>query len=172
MEYQVLQPKASQLQMEFLQQKHLCPGLLDENQQAICCILTVEQSYDTFCAIHCLKNVQPMHSVFQLEVPGPGGPLHLTPLQEVEQHLNDTLPLQIQPAYANSPFLTDPLCYELDLLGTSPSAQTILQGTYQCPARVDFYMQQLITILQIPQQSFPVASGIGHNEFIIHWKHC
>ncbi len=41
-EYQDLQPKASQLQVEFLHQKLLSPGLLDENQQAICCILTAE----------------------------------------------------------------------------------------------------------------------------------
>ncbi len=40
-EYQDLQLKASQLRVEFLQQNS-CPGLLDENQQAICCILTAE----------------------------------------------------------------------------------------------------------------------------------
>jgi len=50
-EYQDLQPKASQLQVEFLHQKLLSPGLSDENQQAICCILTAECSRDTFHAI-------------------------------------------------------------------------------------------------------------------------
>ena len=50
-EYQDLQPKASQLQVEFLQQKLLSPGLSDENQQAIQWILTAEQSWDTFHAI-------------------------------------------------------------------------------------------------------------------------
>jgi len=34
-EYQDLQPKASQLRVEFLQQKLLSPGLSDQNQQAI-----------------------------------------------------------------------------------------------------------------------------------------
>jgi len=41
-EYQDLQPEASQLRVEFLQQKLLSPGLSDENQQAIHCILTAE----------------------------------------------------------------------------------------------------------------------------------
>jgi len=50
-EYQDLQPKVSQLQVEFLQQKLLSPGLSNENQLAICQILTAEQSWDTFCAI-------------------------------------------------------------------------------------------------------------------------
>jgi len=47
-EYKDLQSKASQLWLEFLQQKLLSPGLSDENQQAICQILTAEQSWDTF----------------------------------------------------------------------------------------------------------------------------
>jgi len=41
-EYQDLQPKASQLRVEFLQQKLLSLGLSDENQQAIHHILTAE----------------------------------------------------------------------------------------------------------------------------------
>jgi len=56
-EYQDLQPKASQLHLEFLHQKLLSPGLLDENQQAICHVLTAEHSRDTFRAIQWLKNV-------------------------------------------------------------------------------------------------------------------
>jgi len=51
-EYQDLQPKASQLQMEFLHQKLLSPGLSDENQQAIHHVLTAECSRETFRAIH------------------------------------------------------------------------------------------------------------------------
>ncbi len=47
-EYQDLQPKASQLRVEFLQQKLLFPSLSDENQQAICHILTAEPSRDMF----------------------------------------------------------------------------------------------------------------------------
>ena len=50
-EYQDLQPKASQLRLEFLHQKLLSPGLSDENQQAICHILTAEHSQETFHAI-------------------------------------------------------------------------------------------------------------------------
>jgi len=50
-EYQDLQPKASQLCLEFLHQKLLSSGLLDENQQAICQVLTAECSRDTFHAI-------------------------------------------------------------------------------------------------------------------------
>jgi len=41
-EYQDLQPKASQLRVEFLQNKLLSLGLSDKNQQAICCILTAK----------------------------------------------------------------------------------------------------------------------------------
>ena len=77
-EYQELHPKASQLWVEFLQQKLLSPGLPEENQQAICYILTAECSRDTFHAICQLKNVQPMHSVSQVEVPGPNDPTHLS----------------------------------------------------------------------------------------------
>jgi len=124
-------------------------GLSDENQEAIQWILTAEQSQDNFHAICQLKNVQPMHSVSQVKVPRPNGPLHLTSQQEVEQHLSEALALQFQ-LTANSPFLTNPFCYELGLLGTFPAAQAILQQTYQWPAGVDFYTQQLIFILQIP----------------------
>ncbi len=49
--YQDLQPKASQLQVEFLHQKLLSPGLSDENQQAICHVLMAECSRETFHAI-------------------------------------------------------------------------------------------------------------------------
>ncbi len=78
-----------------------------------------------------------MCSVSQiLEVPGPDGPLHITSQQEVEQHLSEALALFSQ-LTAHSPFLVDPLHYELGLLGTSPAAQAILHGTYQCPAEVD-----------------------------------
>jgi len=59
-EYQDLQPKASQLQAEFLQQKLLSPGLSDENQQAIHWILTAGQSQNTFHAICQLKFPDPM----------------------------------------------------------------------------------------------------------------
>jgi len=50
-EYQDLQPKASQLRVEFLHQKLLSPGLSDENQQAICHVLTAGRSRETFHAI-------------------------------------------------------------------------------------------------------------------------
>ncbi len=128
-EYQDLQPIASQLTVEFLQQKLLSPGLSDKIQQAICCILTAEQFRETFCAIWQLKNVQPMCSISQIEVPGPNGPLHITSQQEVEQHLSEALALHFQ-LTAHSPFLVDPLHYELGLLGASLAAQAILQGTY------------------------------------------
>jgi len=65
-----------------------------------------------------------MHSVSQVEVPRPDGPLHLTSQQEVEQHLSKALALHFQ-LTTNTPFLTNPLHYELGLLGTSP-AQAIL----------------------------------------------
>jgi len=151
-EYQDLQPKASQLCVEFLHQKLLSPGLSDENQQAICRVLTAECSRDTFWAIWQLKNVQPMSSVSQIEVPGPDSPLHITTQQEVEQHLSEAPALRFQ-LTTQSPFLVYPLRFELGLLGTSPAAQAILQGTYQCPVGVDPYTQQLIAVLQFPQGS-------------------
>ncbi len=114
-EYQDLQPKASQLQVEFLHQKLLSPGLLDEKQQAICHILMAKCSRETFRAIRQLKNVQPMSSLSQIEVPGPDGPLHITTQQEVEQHLCEALALPFQ-LTAHSPFLVDPLWFELGLL--------------------------------------------------------
>ncbi len=107
----------------------------------------------------------------QVKVPGPDGPLHLTSQQEVEQHLSEALALQFQ-LTANSLFLTNPLCYDLGLLGTFPAAQDILQGMYQCPAGVDLHTQQLISILQIPPHSSPVPSGISREDFINHWSHC
>jgi len=87
-----------------------------------------------------------MSSISQIEVPGPEGPLYITAQQEVEQHLSEALALRFQ-LTAHSPFLVDPLQFELGLLSTSPAAQSILQGTYQCPAEVDPYTQQLIAVL-------------------------
>jgi len=110
-----------------------------------------------------------MHSVSQVDVPGPNGPLHLTSQQEVKHHLSEALTLQFQ-LTANSPFLTDPLCYELGLLDTSLAAQAILQGMYRCLADIDFYTQQLISILQIPPWASPVPSGISLDDFISHWR--
>jgi len=90
-----------------------------------------------------------MRSVSQIEVPGPDGPLHITSQHAVEQHLSEALALRFQ-LTAHSPFLVDPLLFKLGLLGTSPAAQAILQGTYQCPTGVDLYMQPFIAVLQIP----------------------
>ncbi len=90
-----------------------------------------------------------MCNVSQVKVPGPVGPLNLNSQQAVEQHLSEAPALWFQ-FTANSPFLTNPLWYDLGLLGSSPSAQAILQGMYQCPAGVDLYTQQLISILQLP----------------------
>jgi len=87
-----------------------------------------------------------MSSVSQIEVSGPEGPLYITSQQEVKQHLSKALALCFQ-LTAHSPFLVDPLWFELGLLSTFLAAQSILQGTYQCPAVVDLYMQQLIAIL-------------------------
>jgi len=112
-----------------------------------------------------------MCSVSQVKVSGPDGPLHLTSQQEVEQHISEALALQFQ-LTANSPFLTDPLRHDLGLLGISTAAQNILQGTYQCPAGVDPYTQQLISILQTPPHSSPVPSGISQEDFINHWRCC
>jgi len=95
-EYQDLQPKASQLCLEFLHQKLLSPGLSDENQQAICRVLTAERSRDTFQAICRLRNIQPMSSMFQIEIPGPDGPLFFNTQHEVEQHLSEALALRFQ----------------------------------------------------------------------------
>jgi len=110
-----------------------------------------------------------MCSVSQIEVSDPNGPLHITSQQEVEQHLSEALALCFL-LTAHSPFLVDPLCYELGLLGTSPAAQAILHGTYQCPPAVDLYTQQLLATLWIPQQSTTVPLGISHNDFINHWR--
>jgi len=110
-----------------------------------------------------------MHSMSQIEVPGTNDPLHITSQQEVEQHLSEALAIFFQ-FTAHSPFLTNPLHYELGLLGTSPAAQAILQGTYQSPAGVDLYTQQLITILKIPPHLSTVPSGISHDNFIRHWQ--
>jgi len=103
-----------------------------------------------------------MSSVSQIEVPGPNGPLCITSQQEVEQHLSEALALHFQ-LTAHSPFLVDPLCYELGLLGISLAAQAILQGTYQCPAGINLYTQQLITILKIPPRSSTVPSRISRD---------
>jgi len=116
-----------------------------------------------------VKNVQPMSSVSQIEVPGLDGPLHITTQQEVKQYLSEALALHFQ-LTAHSPFLVDPLWFELGLLGTSPAAQAILQGTYQCPAGVDPYTQQLIAVLQIPPRLTTVPSGISHDDIIRHWR--
>jgi len=109
-----------------------------------------------------------MSSVSQIEVPGPDGPIHVTTQHKVEQHLSEALALQFQ-LTANSPFLVDPLRFELGLQGTSPAAQAILQGTYQCPAGVDPYTQQLLAVLRIPPWLTPVPSGISRDDFIRHW---
>jgi len=66
--------------------------------------------------------------------------------------------------------LVDPFWFELGLLGTSPAAQAILHGTYQCPAGVDLYTQQLIAVLWIPPRPPAVPSGISHDDFIRHWQ--
>jgi len=87
----------------------------------------------------------------------------------VEQHLSEALVLCLQ-LTSHSPFLVDPLWFELGLLGTSPAAQAILHGTYQCPAEVDLYTQQLIAVLQIPPRPSTVPSGISHDNFIRHWQ--
>ncbi len=71
---------------------------------------------------------------------------------------------------AHSPFLVNPLRFELGLLGTSPAAQSILQGTYQCPAEVDQYTQQLIAVLRLPPRPSKVPSGITREDFIRHWR--
>ncbi len=91
-----------------------------------------------------------MSSVSQIEVPGPNGHLHITSQQEVEQYLSEALALHFQ-LTAHSPFMVDPLWFELGLLGTSLAVQAILHGTYQCPTEVDLYTQQLIAVLWIPQ---------------------
>jgi len=101
-----------------------------------------------------------MSSMSQIEIPGPDGPLFFNTQQEVEQHLSEALALCFQ-LTAHSPFLVDPLHYELGLLGTSLAAQAILQGTYQCPAGVNLYTQQLNTILKIPPRSSSVPSRIS-----------
>ena len=109
-----------------------------------------------------------MSSVSQIEVPGPNGPLHITSQQEVKQHLSEALALHFQ-LTAHSPFLVDPLWFELRLLGTSPTAQAILHDTYQCPAEVDLYTQQLIAVLWMPPRPPTVPLGISHADFIRHW---
>jgi len=109
-----------------------------------------------------------MSSVSQIEIPGPDGPLYVTTQHEVEQYLSEALALRFQ-LMAQSPFLVDPLWFELGLLGTSPATQAILQGTYQCPLGVDPYTQQLIAVLQVPPRLTPVPSGISHDDFIRHW---
>jgi len=111
------------------------------------------------------KKCPTLISVSQIEVPGPDGPLHITSQQEVEQHLSEALALRFQ-LTAHSPFLVDPLWFELGLLGTSPAAQAILQGTFQCPAEVDPYTQQPIAVLRIPPQPSAVPSGISRDDFI------
>jgi len=110
-----------------------------------------------------------MRSVSQVEALGPDGPVLLTSQQEVEQHLSEALALRFQ-LTAHSPFLTDPLRYDLGLLGTSPASQAILQGTYICPAGMDLYTQQLLSILKLPQQTTPVSSVLSCTDFINHWR--
>jgi len=101
-----------------------------------------------------------MFYLSQVEVPSPNSLTHLTSQQDVEQHLSEALTLWFQ-LTAHSPFLANPLHYKHGLLGASPAAQAILQGTYKCPAGVDPYTQQMISILQIPQHSSPIALGIS-----------
>jgi len=108
-----------------------------------------------------------MHSVSQVEVPSSSGPTYLTSQQEVEQYLSEALAFRFQ-LTTHSPFLTDPLCCELGLLGASPAAQAILYSTYKYPDGIDLYTQQLVSILRIPQQFSPVAAGISRDGFINH----
>ena len=109
-----------------------------------------------------------MSSVSQIEIPGPDGPLFLNTQHEVKQHLSEALAFRLQ-LTAQSPFLVGPLWFELGLPGTSPAAQAILQGTFQCPIRVDLYTQQLIAILWVPPRLTPVPSRISQEDFIQHW---
>jgi len=88
----------------------------------------------------------------------------------VEQHLSEALALHFQ-LTAHSPFMVDPLWFELGLMRTSLAAQAILHGSYQYPAEVDLYTQQLITVLWIPPRSSAVPSGFSCDNFIRHWRH-
>jgi len=71
---------------------------------------------------------------------------------------------------AGFPFLVPLLCTSISLLGTTAAAQSILQGTYQCPPGVDsFTLQQLISILQIPCIN-PALPTISQDNSIQHWN--
>jgi len=150
-EYQDLQPKASQLRVEFLQQKLVSPCLSDKNQQAISCILTAEQSRETFYAIWQLKNIQPMCSVSQIEVPGPDGPLHITSQQEVEQHLSQALALHFQ-LTAHSPFWLTPSVMSWTSLGPP----WLLKLSYMAPANAQ---QRLTFTPSSPSLSYRFPQG-------------
>ncbi len=67
-------------------------------------------------------------------VPGPDGPLYITSQQEVKQRHGEALALRLS-THCPLPLPIDPLWFELGLLGTSPAAQSILQGTYQYQQR-------------------------------------
>jgi len=108
-EYQSLQPKATQLWTEFLQQKLLDPGLLEDHLKAISQILHCEGFLEAFHAICQTKNVQPMRSIFQMEIWGPDNLQVYSTQQTVKQNLSEALALRFQltahPLLSQTPLL-------------------------------------------------------------------
>ena len=68
-----------------------------------------------------------------------------------------------------SPFMDPALLDELGLLGDSPAARQILEGTYQPSATVDDYTREIIGLLTPKGDSPPVDLSISVEDFVWYW---
>jgi len=71
----------------------------------------------------------------------------------------------------DTPLMQEPLCMALSILGTSPGAQQILNGSYTCLDGTNEYTSMYINTLQQPQtMALPITTMISCRDFTHYWK--
>jgi len=99
----------------------------------------------------------PLASVSQVETTSPTGPLLHTSQVAVEHQIGTAFSHCFQGANG-TPFLSPPLLHCVGMDGSSAAAQSIWDGTFDCPPEVDDYTRKFISSLCRPCNMPPSPS--------------
>jgi hypothetical protein len=164
--------RTQQSRYKFLTASKDDPDKPEEDRKAVDTLLNKEKSRQLSRSLRHIKNQPHLGAISKVEVETTTGspPTTYDTQATVEQAIMESLDARYHMSH-HSQFLQSPLLELIGPTATSPAAQKILDGTFQCPEGVDETTHLMIQLLQRPDRgAHCIETSISAHDFRHYWK--
>jgi hypothetical protein len=174
--YLASKPDAADMRESFMSENENIPlqDREDEADRYLHTTLKKEESRKTWRIINATRGIVKLESVREVTCNKEGIDIRFTDQEEVEKCIIDEVSHRFRLTEQWSPFRTGPLADAVGLLGDSPAADNIINGTFEADFDIDHHTKEIIKLLKLPasiKKEGPINFILSAQNFSSHWKH-